>query len=273
MNLHSWPIIGGLLSGDTEAGASRKIVIGLGNPGREYAATRHNVGHWCIDRLAELHSNGRFRRSRLADVAEATIEGQRVVLAKPRTYVNNSGRAVTSLMAKYRAAPGDLLVVYDEMDLSVREHQASGPGRLRRTQRHEVDHRCHGDAGVPPGSGSAWGGRPAAAMRSSTCWAPCPVTRGPALMTLCPGRRESNRAGIARRCGGRHEPVQRQPAVTSLSPAGEGGMRTHPLGIWSQREAVGMMCGGDRGWGSRLRRPLHNRHSGESRNPGGGGPA
>ena len=119
MNLHSWPIIGGLLSGDTEAGASRKIVIGLGNPGREYAATRHNVGHWCIDRLAELHSNGRFRRSRLADVAEATIEGQRVVLAKPRTYVNNSGRAVTSLMAKYRAAPGDLLVVYDEMDLSV----------------------------------------------------------------------------------------------------------------------------------------------------------
>ena len=119
MNLHSWPIIGGLLSGDTEAGASRKIVIGLGNPGREYAATRHNVGHWCIDRLAELHSNGRFRRSRLADVAEATIEGQSVVLAKPRTYVNNSGRAVTSLMAKYRAAPGDLLVVYDEMDLSV----------------------------------------------------------------------------------------------------------------------------------------------------------
>ena len=119
MKLHSWPIIGGLLSGGAEPGASRRIVLGLGNPGKEYASTRHNVGHWCIDRLAELHSTGRFRRSRLAEIAEATIGGQRVVLAKPRTYVNNSGRAVTSLMAKYRASPGDLLVVYDEMDLPV----------------------------------------------------------------------------------------------------------------------------------------------------------
>ena len=119
MKLHSWPIVGGLLAGATEPGPRPSVVIGLGNPGKEYAHTRHNVGHWCIDRLAELHSIGRFRRSRLADVAEGTIEGRRVVLAKPRTYVNESGRAVTSLMAKYGAAPGDLLVVYDEMDLSV----------------------------------------------------------------------------------------------------------------------------------------------------------
>ena len=119
MKLHSWPIIGGLLSGGSEAEASRRIVIGLGNPGKEYAATRHNAGHWCVDRLAEIHSVGRFRRSRLAEVAEGTIGGQCVVLAKPRTYVNNSGRAVTSLMTKYRAAPGNLLVVYDEMDLPV----------------------------------------------------------------------------------------------------------------------------------------------------------
>jgi PTH1 family peptidyl-tRNA hydrolase len=106
-------------------------VIGLGNPGKEYAATRHNVGHWCIDRLAELHSAGRFRRSRLAEIAEATIGGQRVVLAKPRTYVNESGRAVTSLMTKYRAAPGDLLIVYDEMDLpagSIRLRARGGSG-------------------------------------------------------------------------------------------------------------------------------------------------
>lgn len=117
--MHGWPIIGGLLSGALEPGASPRIVIGLGNPGREYAQTRHNVGQWCVDRLAELHSVGRFRRTRLADVADGTIGGRRVVLAKPRTYVNESGRAVTSLMSKYRAAPGDLLVVYDEMDLSV----------------------------------------------------------------------------------------------------------------------------------------------------------
>ena len=119
LKLHSWPLIDGLLSEDAEPGDGRRIVIGLGNPGKEYAATRHNVGHWCIDRLAEIHSTGRFRRSRLAEVAETTIGGQRVVLAKPRTYVNVSGRAVTSLMAKYRAGPGDLVVVYDEMDLPV----------------------------------------------------------------------------------------------------------------------------------------------------------
>lgn len=131
MKLHSWPIIGGLLSGGDEPGGSRRIVIGLGNPGKEYAATRHNVGFWCIDRLAETHSTGRFRRSRLAEVAEATVGSRRVVLAKPRTYVNESGRAVTSLMTKYRAAPGDLLVVYDEMDLpagSIRLRARGGSG-------------------------------------------------------------------------------------------------------------------------------------------------
>ena len=129
--MHGWPIIGGLLSGAPEPGASPRIVIGLGNPGREYAQTRHNVGQWCVDRLAELHSIGRFRRTRLADVADGTIGGRRVVLAKPRTYVNESGRAVTSLMSKYRAAPGDLLVVYDEMDLpagSIRLRARGGSG-------------------------------------------------------------------------------------------------------------------------------------------------
>ena len=119
MKLQSWPLIGGLLSGSAEAGPTPRVVIGLGNPGKEYASTRHNVGQWCVDRLAQAHSIGRFRRSRLAEVADGTIGGHRVVLAKPRTYVNESGRAVTSLMTKYRAAPGDLLVVYDEMDLPV----------------------------------------------------------------------------------------------------------------------------------------------------------
>ena len=119
MKLQGWPIIGGLLSGAAESGPTPTIVVGLGNPGKEYASTRHNVGQWCVDRLAEVHSIGRFRRSRLAEIAEGTIRGHRVVLAKPRTYVNESGRAITSLMSKYRATPGDLVVVYDEMDLPV----------------------------------------------------------------------------------------------------------------------------------------------------------
>ncbi len=119
MKLQSWPIVGGLLSGAAEEAPTPRIVVGLGNPGREYASTRHNVGQWCVDRLADLHSVGRFRRSRLVEAAEGTIGGRRVVLAKPRTYVNESGRAITSLMAKYRATPGDLVIVYDEMDLPV----------------------------------------------------------------------------------------------------------------------------------------------------------
>ncbi len=131
LKLESWPIIGGLLLGSAEAGPTPRVVIGLGNPGKEYASTRHNVGQWCVDRLAQAHSIGRFRRSRLAEVAEGTIGDGRVVLAKPRTYVNESGRAVTSLMSKYKAAPGDLLVVYDEMDLpagSIRLRARGGSG-------------------------------------------------------------------------------------------------------------------------------------------------
>ena len=106
-------------------------MIGLGNPGERYAATRHNVGQWCIDRLRERHSIELSRRSRLAAAGEGAIAGRRVVLAKPRTFMNESGRAVTSLMAQHRAGPGDLLIVYDEMDLpagSVRLRARGGSG-------------------------------------------------------------------------------------------------------------------------------------------------
>ncbi len=107
------------------------IVIGLGNPGRRYAATRHNVGQWCIDRLGKRHGIALSGRSRLADVGEGIIGGRGVALAKPRTYVNESGRAVTSLMARYSAGPGNLLVVYDDMDLpagSIRLRARGGSG-------------------------------------------------------------------------------------------------------------------------------------------------
>ncbi len=93
------------------------VVIGLGNPGKRYERTRHNVGHVCVERVAEQNSISMARHRRLAVVGEGEIRGHRVALAKTRTFVNTSGAAVTSLMARYRASPRELLVVLDDMDL------------------------------------------------------------------------------------------------------------------------------------------------------------
>ena len=102
-----------------QGGTASKLVVGLGNPGAEYAGTRHNVGFWCVDHLAKASSITLSRRHRLVVVGEGVVSGVPVALAKPRTFVNNSGRAITSLLARYKAAPSDLLVVYDDMALPV----------------------------------------------------------------------------------------------------------------------------------------------------------
>ncbi len=99
-----------------------KIVLGLGNPGARYARTRHNVGFRVLDLLAE-RAGARFARTEpLGDVcssAWAEIGGASVVLAKPRTYMNRSGRAGVALLARYGAAPADLLVVHDDADIEL----------------------------------------------------------------------------------------------------------------------------------------------------------
>jgi PTH1 family peptidyl-tRNA hydrolase len=99
------------------------IVVGLGNPGSQYAETRHNVGFWCVDRLAREHSITLERRHKAALIGEGVIGGRSVVLAKPRTYVNRSGEAVSYLLTRYRVTPAELLIVYDEINLP--------PGKLR----------------------------------------------------------------------------------------------------------------------------------------------
>ena len=75
--------------------------MGLGNPGREYQDTRHNLGFMLIDRLMERAGSGRFRRQSQADVAEVTLARRRVVLAKPQTFMNLSGESVRPLVARY----------------------------------------------------------------------------------------------------------------------------------------------------------------------------
>ena len=101
-----------------------KLVVGLGNPGRKYDGTRHNVGFEVLDEVArrvraELRRSWRFP----ADLAEATWEGERLVLVRPRTYMNESGEAVASVARKKGVATGDLLVLVDDVELEC--------GRLR----------------------------------------------------------------------------------------------------------------------------------------------
>ncbi len=93
------------------------LVVGLGNPGGEYADTPHNLGFRVVDRLAEMHAIRVSRRDSRALVGVGEIAGQPVMLAKPQTYMNLSGTAVKPLMEKHAFTIEDLIVVYDELDL------------------------------------------------------------------------------------------------------------------------------------------------------------
>jgi peptidyl-tRNA hydrolase, PTH1 family len=93
------------------------LIVGLGNPGQEYSANRHNVGRMVVDLLAE-RIGGRFKAHKArADVVEGRIGTTRVVLAKTRTYMNDSGSTVTALRDYYKVAPERIVAVHDELDL------------------------------------------------------------------------------------------------------------------------------------------------------------
>jgi peptidyl-tRNA hydrolase, PTH1 family len=94
------------------------LVLGLGNPGPEYSETRHNVGFRVVELLAARAGGGRFSKHKSnSDVLEGRLAGRRVVLAKPRTYMNVSGGPVAGLVRYFSVAPADLLVVHDDLDL------------------------------------------------------------------------------------------------------------------------------------------------------------
>lgn len=99
-----------------------KIVVGLGNPGNEYSATRHNVGFMAIDELARHWGISSWKKRNQALVAEYRA-AEPVVLIKPQTYMNLSGVAVGELARWYKVAPEDVIVIFDDMDLPT--------GRLR----------------------------------------------------------------------------------------------------------------------------------------------
>ena len=93
------------------------LIVGLGNPGRDYVRTRHNAGFMCLNALAERWAL-RFERQRArADVADGIFRSQRVILAKPQTFMNRSGESVRGLTRMYNVDPSNLLVIYDDLDL------------------------------------------------------------------------------------------------------------------------------------------------------------
>lgn len=102
-----------------------KLFVGLGNPGEKYARHRHNVGFMALDRIAERHDAGPWRRRFQGETAELTLGGNRVVLLKPTTYMNDSGRSVGDAQRFLKIPIGDVYVFHDEIDL------APGKGKVK----------------------------------------------------------------------------------------------------------------------------------------------
>jgi PTH1 family peptidyl-tRNA hydrolase len=97
-----------------------KVIVGLGNPGREYSATRHNVGWWLIDHLADVWHLDGWKKDGESQVANGAVGGVKVRLVKPQTYMNLSGQALKNYVRRpFWSAAKDLLVVVDEVQIPV----------------------------------------------------------------------------------------------------------------------------------------------------------
>ena len=139
------------------------LVAGLGNPGREYARNRHNVGWLVVDELARRH-DGSWKGKFNGKLAEIRIDGHKVALLKPETYMNDSGRSVQAAMKFFKLEPDAVLVVHDESDLPPARLQARLGGG---TAGHNGLRSIAPHLGTPTSCGcaSAWGGRSAAIRR------------------------------------------------------------------------------------------------------------
>ena len=105
------------------------LIAGLGNPGRDHAGDRHNVGWMVVDELARRH-DGSFRSKFSGRLAETRIGGSRIALLEPETYMNDSGRSIAAAARFFKLPPKDVLVVHDDVDLDVGRLQARAGGGL-----------------------------------------------------------------------------------------------------------------------------------------------
>jgi PTH1 family peptidyl-tRNA hydrolase len=97
--------------------------VGLGNPGREHARQRHNIGFMALDAIARRHGFGPWRSRFKGEIAEGSVAGQRITLLKPQTYMNASGQSVQPAAAFHKIPPSDVWAFHDELDLA--------PGKVR----------------------------------------------------------------------------------------------------------------------------------------------
>ncbi len=100
-----------------------KLIVGLGNPGFLYSRNRHNVGFMCVSHLARINKIPFDKKQGNARTGIGNIAGNRVVLARPQTYMNASGESVSALLRKLNITPSDLIVIHDDLDLP--------PGKIR----------------------------------------------------------------------------------------------------------------------------------------------
>ncbi len=107
-----------------------RIICGLGNPGPEYAQTRHNLGFATIDALAARHGVRYWKSEAGCQVARASLGGREVILAKPQDYMNTSGGPLSKLMRANKVAPAEVLVIHDEVDLANGEVRVKFGGGL-----------------------------------------------------------------------------------------------------------------------------------------------
>lgn len=100
-----------------------KLLVGLGNPGSQYAGNRHNIGFMAVDAIASAHGISGWKSKHAGLLAEGNVAGERVLLLKPQTFMNKSGDSVHQVARFYKLTPADIIVFYDELDLT--------PGKVR----------------------------------------------------------------------------------------------------------------------------------------------
>lgn len=94
-----------------------KIIVGLGNPGKEYENTKHNLGFMFLDYINSNNINKEFKKFKSSKILEININGERVVLVKPQTYMNLSGKAVLEVKNWYKVENSNIIIIYDDIDI------------------------------------------------------------------------------------------------------------------------------------------------------------
>src|SRR5579862_9293307 len=105
-----------------------KLVAGLGNPGRRYEGTRHNVGFIVVGELAKAHGTGTLKARFQGETVDAEIVGEKILLLTPSTYMNESGAAVLAARDFYKIAPEEILVICDDLNLPLAKLRARASG-------------------------------------------------------------------------------------------------------------------------------------------------